>query len=142
MDAAAGALSRGADEPNWDLVQIDYRMARLTIAAICRKHKINRGDLLLRALRHKWPTLRTGDTDREILIGMMLGVLEIQITHLETVDMTASGDKEVVVLGKLASTLEKLIDIEDRSKAPAGTGEDMQALRTKLARRIDSLKRA
>ncbi len=86
--------------------------------------------------------MRTDDTDRDILIGLMLGVLERQITHLENVEMTATGDKEVVVLGKLASTLEKLIDIEDRAKAPAGQGEDMQALRTKLARRIENLKRS
>jgi len=142
MDATLVQLGGGVAEPNWDLVQIDYRYGRLTIAAICRKHGITRGDLLLRAARHRWQTLRTDDTDRDILIGLMLGVLERQITHLENVEMTATGDKEVVVLGKLASTLEKLIDIEDRAKAPAGQGEDMQALRTKLARRIENLKRS
>ena len=127
--------------PNWDIVAEDYRWGRITIPAICRKHGIGRNELLQRAARHKWKTLRDDTTDRVILIGMMLGVLELQIGHLEGVDMTQTGDKEVAVLGKLATTLEKLIDIEDKSKAPAGTGENMQELRNKLARRIENLKR-
>jgi hypothetical protein len=127
--------------PNWDIVAEDYYWGRITIPAICRKHGISRGELLQRAARHKWKTLRDDTTDRVILIGMMLGVLEQQIGHLETVNMTQIGDKEVAVLGKLATTLEKLIDIEDKSKAPAGTGENMQELRNKLARRIENLKR-
>ncbi|RYE81805.1 MAG: hypothetical protein EOP19_17810 [Hyphomicrobiales bacterium] len=127
--------------PDWEGAALDYLYARLTIAAICRKYGVSRGELLQRAVRHKWKTLRTDDTDREILIGMMLGVLEQQIGHLEKTEMTQTGDKEVAVLGKLATTLEKLIDIEDKSRAPAGTGENMQELRNKLARRIENLKR-
>ena len=127
--------------PNWDIAAEDYYWGRITIPAICRKHGVSRGELLQRAARHKWKTLRDDTTDRVILIGMMLGVLEQQIGHLEEVDMTRTGEKEVAVLGKLATTLEKLIDIEDKSKAPAGAGENMQELRNKLARRIENLKR-
>lgn len=127
--------------PNWDLVAIDYCYPHLTIAALCRKHRITRGELMLRAARHKWKTLRADDTDRLILIWMLFGVMERQIGHLEETEMTPSGEKEAAVLGKLATTLEKLIDIEDKSKAPAGTGENMQELRNKLAQRIDNLKR-
>jgi hypothetical protein len=133
--------SRAASGTNWDIVAEDYRWGRLTISAMCRKHRITRNELLQRAAKHKWKTLRDDTTDRDILIGMMLGVLEQQIGHLETNAMTNSGDKEVAVLGKLATTLEKLIDIEGRSKGPAGTGENMQEIRNKLARRIDNLKR-
>lgn len=129
-------------EPNWDTVAIDYQTGHLTLPALCRKHGITRSTLLLRATRHKWRTLRTEDTDRLILIDMLFGALERQIAHLETVEMTRTGDKEVVVLGKLAATLEKLVDIEDRSKAPAGSGENMKELRIKLARRIENLKRS
>jgi len=128
-------------EPNWDLVAVDYLYDHMTIPALCRRHRISRGELLRRAARHKWKTLRQHDTDRLILINEMLGVLELQIGHLEEAKMTQTGEKEVAVLGKLATTLEKLIDIEDKSKAPAGTGENMQELRNKLARRIENLKR-
>ena len=138
LETAPAAKPAG---PNWDIVFEDYYWGRITIPAICRKHGISRGELLQRAARHKWKTLRTHFTDRVILIGMMLGVLEQQIGHLEEVNMTRTGDKEVAVLGKLATTLEKLIDIEDKSKAPAGAGENMQELRNKLARRIENLKR-
>lgn len=127
--------------PNWDVVAEDYRWGRLTIPAICRKHRIARNELLQRAAKNKWKTVRDDNTDRDILIGMMLGALEQQIGHLETIEMTKSGEKEVAVLGKLATTLEKLIDIEDRSRTPAGTREDMQEIRNKLARRLENLKR-
>ena len=136
-----GVASAQANGPNWDIVAEDYRWGRLTIPAICRKHGIARNELLQRASKNKWKTLRDAGTDREILIGMMLGVLEQQIGHLETIEMTQTGEKEVAVLGKLATTLEKLIDIEDRSKPPAGMGVDMQAMRNKLAQRIENLQR-
>jgi hypothetical protein len=135
------AAPRADDGTNWDIAAQDYYWGRLTIPAICRKHKTTRNELLQRAARHKWKTLRDDTTDRVILIGMMLGVLEQQIGHLETVEMTQTGDKEVAVLGKLATTLEKLIDIEDKSRAPAGAGENMQDIRNKLAQRIANLKR-
>jgi hypothetical protein len=129
---------------NWDLVRIDLEGRGITRAAICRKHGITRAELAAKAKASKWATAGDNETDRIILIGMMLGVLEAQIGNLETTEMTASGDKEVVVLGKLATTLEKLIDIEDKGKAPteqSGHGENMKDLRNKLARRIDQLKR-
>ena len=135
------AVSPKAEGPNWDIVAEDYRWGRLTIPAMCRKHGIARNELLQRASKHKWKTLRDAGTDREILIGMMLGVLEQQIGHLETIEMTQTGEKEVAVLGKLATTLEKLIDIEDRSKPRVGAGENMQEIRNKLAQRIENLKR-
>jgi len=134
----SGAQGRGSQ---LDIVAEDYRWGRLTIPAICRKHGIARHELLQRAARNKWKTLRDAGTDREILIGMMLGVLEQQIGHLERIEMTQSGEKEVAVLGKLATTLEKLIDIEDRSKPRVGAGENMQEIRNKLAQRIENLKR-
>jgi hypothetical protein len=137
----ADVIQRPAPGPNWDLVAIDYFYPHRTIAALCKKHGITRGELMLRAARHKWKTLRADDTDRLILIWMLFGVMERQIGNLEETEMTQSGEKEAAVLGKLATTLEKLIDIEDKSKAPAGTGENMQELRNKLAQRIDNLKR-
>ena len=141
-DAGSAATAAPRPEgPNWDIVAEDYRWGRLTIPAICRKHGVARHELLQRAARNKWKTLRDAGTDREILIGMMLGVLEQQIGHLERIEMTQSGEKEVAVLGKLATTLEKLIDIEDRSKPRIGAGENMQEIRNKLAQRIENLKR-
>jgi hypothetical protein len=130
----------GAREVNWDIVALDYRYGHITKPAICRKHGITLGELNLRASTHKWVTDRTPDTDREILIGMMFGVIETQIGRLETSDVTAGNEKEVAVLGRLATTLEKLIDIEDKGRPVSGHGENMKDLRNKLARRIEQLK--
>jgi hypothetical protein len=81
--------------------------------------------------------------DRGAIIGRMFRLLDRQIIQLEH-DMTSTGEKEVAVLGKLASTLEKLIDIDNAETAgqPArGPGKDMRDLRNKLAARIEQLKR-
>lgn len=88
--SASATAAPKAEGPNWDIVAEDYRWGRLTIPAICRKHRIARNELLQRAARNKWKTLRDAGTDREILIGMMLGVLEQQIGHLERIEMTQS----------------------------------------------------
>jgi hypothetical protein len=61
--------------------------------------------------------------------------------------MTETGEKEVAVLGKLASTLEKLIDIDNAATAatqankPKAQRKDIEELRNKLAQRIAQLKR-
>lgn len=140
-EAESTLQAAAAEGPNWEIVAEDYKWARLTIPAICRKHGITANELLQRAARNKWKTLRDESTDRTILIGMLLGALEQQIGHLEGIEMTQSGEKEVAVLGKLASTLEKLIDIEDRAKPRAGSAVDMQEIRNKLAQRIENLQR-
>ena len=59
----------------------------------------------------------------------MFRLLERQIIQLER-DMDKTGEKEVAVLGKLASTLEKLIEIDRAERPqPPTRHKDMQELR-------------
>ena len=73
----------------------------------------------------------------------MFRLLERQIKQLEE-NMTQTGEKEVAVLGKLASTLEKLIDIDnaelERSRTAHRSARKCSNLRNKLAQRIAQLK--
>jgi hypothetical protein len=129
----------------WERVRRDFEGRALTEAAICRKHAIDPDELWTHARAAKWQVEhRTSGLDRGILIRQMLGVLERQVARLERIEMTDTGEKEAAVLGRLASTLDKLIELESRnSKAeqPAETAE-MRDIRNKLVKRILRLKRS
>ena len=77
------------------------------------------------------------------LTQRMLQVLERQIVKLET-EMTDAGDKEVALLGNMARTLEKLIEIDGETRGSRSGDtqrKDMSDLRRKLGERIEQLKR-
>lgn len=131
--------------PDWAAIKLDYEYGAITQGAICDKHGITRGMLTRRARRDLW-TLRFATTipDRATIIRRLFHLLEKQTIQLEE-HMTTTGEKEVAVLGKLASTLEKLIAIDnaETGSRPGRTEDkDMKELRNKLARRIAQLKRA
>jgi hypothetical protein len=128
---------------DWQAVRGDYEGRVGTIAEIARRYGISTKTLNTRAVIDGWAMRNIRRTiDRGAIIARMFRVLERQIIQLEK-DMTQTGDKEVSVLGKLASTLEKLIDIDTANKPqqPTAQVEDMKELRNKLAQRIAQLKR-
>jgi hypothetical protein len=129
----------------WDRVRADFEGDGVTEAGICRRYGITHDELWLRAAKNKWKREhRLNGLDRVILIRQMFGLLETHIVKLETTEMTEVGDKETAVLGKLVSTLDKLIEIEGRAGAKTGPedAKEMRDIRNKLARRIDRLKQA
>ncbi|MHB1104224.1 MAG: hypothetical protein ACYC0C_15925 [Devosia sp.] len=133
-----------APDIDWDAARLDYESDALTTIGICRKYGIGHDVLAVHARRAKWHgEHRSGGMDRSILIRQLFGVLEKQIKHLEGVDMTTTGEKEVAVLGKLAATLEKLIEIDGKAttkKPGAAQTKEMQDLRDKLVKRIEAFK--
>jgi hypothetical protein len=128
---------------DWQAVRGDYEGRVGTTAEIARRYGISTKTLNTRAVIDGWAMRNIRRTiDRGAIIARMFRVLERQIIQLEK-DMTETGEKEVAVLGKLASTLEKLIDI-DAAAAPekaAAQSSDIKELRHKLAQRIAQLKR-
>ncbi len=83
-------------------------------------------------------------TTRSALIKRLFHLLERQIAQLET-NMDDFGDKEVAVLGSLTRNLEKLIELDLQEKSRSGKRtrrSDIDALRKKLADRIEQLKKA
>jgi hypothetical protein len=127
----------------WDAVRKDFESDGLTDAGLCRKHNVDHDELWQHARKNKWRTEhRENGLDRIILIRLLFGLLERHIQKLEKVEMTEVSEKEAAVLGKLVSTMDKLIEIEGRTGRTTGPREtrEMQDLRNKLARRIDRLK--
>jgi hypothetical protein len=133
------------EEPSvdWAAVRAEYETGEETLAVIAARHGITPSALSWRAKKQLWLSrYRTGNVDRPQIIKRMFRVLELQVLALEG-NMEKTGEKEVAVLGKLASTLEKLIDIDNAATAvkPRAQRKDIEELRNKLAQRIAQLKR-
>lgn len=135
-------------EPDWITIRAEYESDDDTIIAISERHNVPTSTIYSRASREMWPRRRAHTTRRSVLIGRMFALLEQQIQRLE-IDMAKrehpeGSDKEVAVLGNLTRNLEKLIELDIKDKAgrpkPADKTE-MEALRKKLATRIEQLKR-
>lgn len=133
---------------DWAAVRADYESGEGTVAGISARHGITPSALNWRVRRQLWtPRYRGKGLSRPQIIDRMFRLLERQIIQLEQ-DMKETGEKEVAVLGKLATTLEKLIEIDKAesakmsgsSKSPA-QHKDMEELRNKLAQRLAQLRR-
>lgn len=129
---------------DWGAVRADYEDRTVMVKAICASYCTTVSALYWRKNKEHWtPRRATRSADRQAIIGRMFRLLLRQVKHLEGRDVKETGEKEVAVLGKLASTLEKLIDIDDAAAEPpkpAVQQRDMKELRHRLAIRIAQLK--
>ncbi|VAW23819.1 hypothetical protein MNBD_ALPHA12-1652, partial [hydrothermal vent metagenome] len=121
-------------QPDWDIVQSEYANGDISVASICQKHNISFYALSKARRRLGWPSrYRRHASQRLDLIGRMFNVLEKQIEQIEGNEMNLTCDKEVALLGNLARTLEKLIELDAKQllakKPDAGENKDMKALR-------------
>jgi hypothetical protein len=144
-----GEVDETDDKPptDWAAARVDYE-AGIAMGGntneIAARYHISTRTLLKHAVEGGWRRRTTRhQVDRGAIIARMFRVLDRQIVQLEQ-NMTETGEKEVAVLGKLASTLEKLIDIDNaaaQAEKPGAQRKDIQELRNKLAQRIAQLKR-
>lgn len=137
-----GASPEGA-EPDWAAIRTAYEAGVDSLPEISRTYGITTSAISWRARRQLWaPRYRTTTVDRPLIITRLFRLLERQIIELEK-NMKETGEKEVAVLGKLVSTLEKLIDIDKAASPPKPVAQqkDIRDLRNKLAQRIAQLKR-
>lgn len=127
---------------DWGVIRLDYEGEGQTIREIAAHHHVSTRSLYKHAAEEGWRRRNAHrQVDRSAIITRMFRVLERQIISLDN-NMKQTGEKEVAVLGKLASTLEKLIDIDNAAAPPNPVVQqhDMKELRHKLARRIAQLK--
>jgi len=130
----------------WLRVRADYDQG-LTHLVLAEKHGVPLSTLKDRIKKELWPPRkRSRLVDRPMIITRMFRVLEIQVVDLEMemAEMARasrrSGEREVVLLGKLAGNLDKLMELD----AQAGEGrrtrqrtKQMQDIRNKLIERIE-----
>lgn len=134
------------DDPlyDWEAIRAEYEDRKVTVTDLMVRHKISRTRLYGEAARRGWKLRRPGAVaSRRTLIYRMRRMLELQIAHME-MHMTGFDEKEVALLGNMARTLEKLVELDEKGqtkKSENKRSKEMTQLRKKLADRIDHLKK-
>ena len=139
------ALGRFAARPVDDVEAIrrDYEESNKTRAQICADHNISPPALQRVITQGIWRRRAPRRVDPNDLMMRMFVVLGDQLTSLEK-DMTKSGTAEAAVLGKLATTLDRLIAIKraEAKHQPRQQSREIDELRSKIAERIAELNAA
>ena len=130
-------------ERDWAAIRVDVELGAMTYNAICRKHRVSRGELLRRIRDNRWSVAERDDlASRRIMIDGVFWALERQIDKLGETELGQDVGKEAAVLHRLATTLDKLIEIDTAStgrKLNPRESRDMTQLKTKIAERLDEL---
>ena len=130
-------------ERDWAAVRLDVELGAMTYNAICRRHRISRGELLRRIRDNRWSVAERDDlASRRIMIDGLFWALERQIDRLGEAELGEDTSKEAAVLHRLATTLEKLIEIDTATtgrKLNPRESREMTQLKTKIAERLDEL---
>jgi hypothetical protein len=140
---ARGRFLLETDAVDWSAVQAAYEGDSESIPDICGRFNISRSTLHRAVVRFGWRPRQPRRIDRRNVIMRMFRMLDSQIRNLEQ-NMTKAGDGEAALLGKLVTTLDKLIELQERergrhsSRSAAGTMTD---IKSRLIERIEELKR-
>jgi hypothetical protein len=147
MVAELGGEAGGLDEAG---LRADYD-AGMTYEKLRAKYGVSSSQISWRVTTQGWPRRnRSRVVDRPMIITRMFRVLERQVMDLEMgmSDMARSGarsgDKEVVLLGKLAGTLGKLMEFDAKvgeGRRTKARTRQMTDVHHKLIERIEQLKR-
>lgn len=138
-DVTEGEAPAGAVD--WAAVRVEYEAGEELIKVIAARHGITQSQIDWRSRREAWvPRQRGARVDRGAIVGRLFRLLDRQTMAMEKM-MSDEPDREMAALGKLVTTLEKLIEIDERTarKAPRRQSVDAEGLRRKLAERIDRL---
>ena len=125
-----------------EAARADYEAGELTLPQIARKHRTSLSSLHRLQVAGGWAPRAPHRVDPNDLVMRMLNVLSTQLGSLEK---AAMGDKnvaaEAAVLGKLATTLDRLIEMKraEAKRQPRAQSSEMAALREKIAERIAEL---
>ena len=133
-----------ADKVDWQKVRLQVRAGEMTRNRICAEHGITTRRLARRIRENKWDVDEDAtDLDRRIIVDELLLATEKQVLHLLEVEMSATGERESLLLGRLVSTLDRLIALDMRvtgKKTTPRQSKEMTELRAKIAKRLDELK--
>lgn len=131
------------DDPRWDVVRLQVKAGEKTRNRICHEHGITPQRLARRIKECKWDVEEDATSqDRRILVGELLLATEKQVLHLLDAEMSETGERESALLGRLTTTLDRLIALDTRvsgGPATARRSKEMTELRTRIAKRLDEL---
>lgn len=131
--------------PDWAAVRTEYEGRVGTLEDLARRWGVTKSAISYRAKKGLWrmrnkAVAASGPT----LVARIFRLIERQIFQMEAM-VTPMGESEAVILGRVATTIERLMEIDDkeRTKRPARRAEskDLQEVRKKIAARLDQLNR-
>jgi hypothetical protein len=125
---------------DWAAVRIAYEARDSTEAEIRALFDITENQLRYRREKENWTKRSARKVERGALIMAMMRVLARQIALLEK-QMNGPIDKQATLLGTMAKTLEKLMELEKSDAAQRPAQKDLTDLRSKVAKRIEQLTR-
>jgi hypothetical protein len=120
-------------------IRSDYEETDKTCKEIAREHRISQDKLQEMVADGEWTRRGTKHVDPNDLVLRMFKLLGNQLKILET-KVNGSGAAEAAVLGRLATTLDRLIAIKrTEAKQKPKQSREIDALRHKIAERIAEL---
>lgn len=128
----------------WEVIRLQVKLGELTRNRICAEHGITPQRLARHIREKKWDVEGDADAhDRVILVGKLMLALEHEIDRIVENRVTDSdGTRETALLGRLTTTLDRLITLETRVRGKPPTpkqSKEMTELRAKIAKRLDAL---
>lgn len=131
------------DGPDWAAIRTAYETTPERLTQLAARFGVHWQAINARVQRESWKQHVAGTGgDRQSLIDRLIKMLERQIAYLEAA-MKTSDEKEVTLLGNMARTLEKLIDLDAKlagKKPDKKRDRELEDIKRKLADRIDQLR--
>jgi hypothetical protein len=132
------------DAIKWELVRLQVKAGEMTRNRICAEHGITMQRLAARIRENRWDVEEDAtERDRIILLGLAYRVLERLLIQLAEGEMSPTGERESVALGRLLTSLDRTIALETRitgRKPTPRQSREMVELRAKIAKRLDEIK--
>ncbi|KKB10633.1 hypothetical protein VE25_16965 [Devosia geojensis] len=144
----ARAAKAAAGKPDWPLIRRDYEESDLTLDEIAARHGVKKGQISYRARVEDWKPRFLRELDSSMFARRLLAILGQQIVKIEKQmkSRIRNGQevdgKDVALLNTMARTLDKLIELDARTKGnKAKKTPQAENLRAQLAQRITELAR-
>ncbi len=126
---------------DWTQMRAVYEADLSTLNALCHQFGISREVLSARATRNRWSDERRTNDDLKLLDRLMWAI-ERLIDRMGQIDLQNSdGSKEAAALGRLVTTLDKMIELRERkiAKPELKPSAEMVELRQRIDRRLKEL---
>lgn len=125
----------------WAVVRPHYEDGPETVDQLSKRFDTNKTALRNAAIAFRWRLRSPRRIDRTDIIERLFRLLDTHILEMET-GMEGKGRGEAAVLGRLVSTLDRLIEIQDaetKRRHPRATRQ-ISDIKAKLIERIEHLK--
>jgi hypothetical protein len=132
----------GKSVAEWEVIRPHYEHGPETVVALCKRFETSKSSMRKAGIAFRWRMRRPRRIDRTDIIERLFRLLDTHILEMET-SMEGKGRGEAAVLGRLVSTLDRLIEIQDADakRRHPRTTRQISNIKAKLIERIENLKR-